>query len=131
METKPVLELPEKTTFSMEVEYTYQADKDAEVQTSWYYHWVETDNLKKAITAAKKHFMEMVKSTNWTTKVKVLSIHEMQNDKSKADVMTVSPTELAPARTKGTTRKSPTATSKPRAPRKPRATTTKPNPLPL
>ena len=144
METKPETELvvPEKKVYSMEVEYTFQADKDSEVQTSWYYHWVVNDNLKRAITAAKKHFTEMVKETGWTSKVKIISIHEMQNDKSRAEVLTVSTTELPPTRTRkttGTARKSPTAktttkpATKPRAksttPRKPR--TTKPKSLPL
>lgn len=136
-ETKPELEVPEKKVYSMEVEYTFQADKDSELQTSWYYHWIETDNLKKATTATKKHFTEMVKETGWTSKVKIIDIHEMHNDKSRPEVKVVSSTELAPARTKkstGTARKSPTAKTtktpaKPRAPRKPR--TTKPKPLPL
>lgn len=135
-ETKPELEVPEKRIYSMEVEYTFQADKDSDVLTSWFYHWVETDNLKRAQTAAKKYFMEMAKNTGWTTKVKVISIHEMMNDKSRPEVQIVTPTELAPARTKGTARKSPNKTTpktptKPRAPRKPRATTTKPQSLPL
>lgn len=131
--TETPLEIPEKRVFSMEVEYTFQADKDSEVQTSWFYHWVENDNLKRAITATKKYFTEMVKETGWTSKVKIIDIHEMRNDKSKPEVQIVSSTELPPARTKktGTTRKSPNTktTTKPRAPRKPR--TTKPKPLPL
>lgn len=137
-EETPALEMSENKLYAMEVEYSYQLDKDAEVETSWYYHWVVSDNLKKATTAAKKHFTEMVKSTGWTSKVKIISIHEMKNDKSKPDVTVVSSTELPPARAKnaGTTRKSPNAkttktSSKPRAPRKPRSTKPKPNSLPL
>lgn len=128
----------ETKIYSMEVEYTYQADKDSEPQTSWYYAWIVKDDLKKATLAAKKLFTEMAKETGWTNKVKIISIQEMQNDKSTAETKTVSSTELPPARARkatGTARKSsttkatPKVPAKPRAPRKPRAT--KPKSLPL
>ena len=128
----------EKTKFSMEVTYSYKHDKETEEQISWFYHWVETDTLKRAITATKKYFTEMLTSTGWTSKVKIISIEEMRNDKSKPETQVVSPTDLPAARTKstGTARKSQTSTTKktttPRKPRAPRTTKPKPTPpLPL
>jgi hypothetical protein len=140
METEVVTPTkPEKKVFSMEVTYEYKHDKETPSYTSWFYHWVETDTLKRAITATKKYFTEMVTNTGWTSKVKVISIDEMMNDKSKPTVQVVTPTELPAARTKttGTTRKTSTKkTTTPRAksttPRKPRATkTTTTSKLPL
>lgn len=132
---------PEKKIFSMEVTYEYKHDKETPAQTSWFYHWVETDTLKRAVTATKKYFGEMVSSTGWTSKVKIISIDEMKNDKSKAETQVVTPIELPAARKKttGTARKSQTSTKKktttPRAksptPRKPRTSKTTTSKLPL
>lgn len=102
-ETNNKLPLPEKKTFRMEVEYTFTPDKDSDSQTSWFYHWVTTDTLKRAETATKKHFTEMVTSTGWTSKVKLISIHEMKNSKSTPEHQVVSSEVLPPARTRNTT----------------------------
>ncbi|AEC53104.1 hypothetical protein SCRM01_158c [Synechococcus phage S-CRM01] len=146
METEVVTPVkPEKRIFSMEVTYEYKHDKETPAYTSWFYHWVETNTLNRAVVATKKYFNEMVSSTGWTSKVKIISIDEMKNDKSKPETQVVSDVDLPAARTKstGTARKSQTAkktttkkttatkvkTTTPRKPRTPKATTTSKLPL--
>lgn len=123
-ETNNKLPIKEKKVFKMEVEYTFTPDKDSDSQTSWFYHWAETDTLKRAETATKKHFTEMVTSTDWIAKVKLISIHEMKNSKSTPEHQVVSSEVLPPARTKNTTttstKRKTTTTRKPRTPRKPK-----------
>lgn len=134
----------EKKTFAMEVEYTYTHDKESDPQASWWYHWVTTDTIKRAETATKKQFTEMVNSTGWTSKVKIISIQEMKNSKTTPETEIVSSDVLAPARTRktptGTARKSQTTTkrktttkktSTKTTTRKPRATKASSTTLPL
>lgn len=111
----------ENRTFSLEVEYTYTEDKHTPSQTSWYYVWAETETLTKAVVIAKRHFTEMVNSSGWNSKVKIVSVHEMQNDKSKPISKVVSPTELAPSRSKGTVTPTDTDGVAKTSTRKPRA----------
>ena len=64
----------------LEIVYTYQEDKQSDVQTSWTYLDVETDDLKKGISEAGKYFKRFKRENGWTSRAKLKEIRTIKNE---------------------------------------------------
>jgi hypothetical protein len=73
--------------FKVEVEYNY----DKEPKNNWYYYFGEAKTLELALKNAEKHFNEMVVSSGWKNKVKVIAIRKITGPDTKAKTVVVEP----------------------------------------
>ena len=81
-------------------------NKDDEIQNSFTYHFVDTDDLKKGITSANKRFKEFVRDNGWARKAKLKSILQISQANAKIPTVTVAPPKPVGKRSKSTRRPS-------------------------
>ena len=60
----------------MNLEICYTLDEEE----SWTYYFTDTDDFKKALTEAKKHFTKFKKESGWGRRVKLKHIIQMRKD---------------------------------------------------
>jgi hypothetical protein len=95
------------TLFKLEIEYLF--DKE---QTSWHYFSVESTKLEIAIQKAEKHFKQLVSNSGWEKRAVIQSIRPRPKANETAVTKTVTPVDLPPARSAGTTNRSNTTNVK-------------------
>lgn len=95
------------TIFKLEIEYLF--DKE---QTSWHYFSVESTKLEIAIQKAEKHFKQLVSNSGWEKRAVIQSIRPRLHGNETTTIKTVTPVDLPPARSAGTTNRSNTTNVK-------------------
>ena len=106
----------------LEIEYSFQSDKQSPAVTSWTYFFVKGDDLDKNKKKAQTYWKRFVADLGWQKKVKLLNIEEIQNGKSYTpNHVIVDTRELPPARQRRSAPKAPSRTSSPRKRATPRS----------
>ena len=97
----------------LEISYTYQKDKDSEIEHSWTYFHTAKKDFSKASVDAEKYFKSFIRSSGWTKQTKFIEISVIRNESEASPIVrTVAEPKPKQSRSKGTLRKSTSSSKK-------------------